>query len=347
MTRRHVTALVAVSAVVATLATALLMVGRSRAGRRTLTTLRADVVTLTAERDRLRAEVVGAVNLDPRLTGGPDKPLRIGIPTTLARTLVSTLVAGVTDHVSLTLGNLRIRRQGEVRRVVSLGDFDLTLRVKQVNVKLGAGVPDLQFGGNEMRMAMPVRVESGTGTAEIDFLWHARGISNAVCGDMSMLEVVTGTVTPAVYRLAGTLQLSTTDDAIIVTPRMPALRIRVRVVPSKASWDLVEKALDAKRGLCGFVIDRVNIPEGLEGLLARGFSVRLPIEKIRPMAVPIGFAQILMVRGTPVRIGVKAGGVVITSDMIWLGADVTLVTLPLPLPVPAPTPAGGPAGGGA
>ncbi|MBK9241640.1 MAG: hypothetical protein IPL75_15575 [Acidobacteria bacterium] len=346
MTRRHVTVLVATLAVVATLMTSWLMVSRSRAGRRTIAKLQADMVTLTAERDRLRAEVVGAVHLDSRLTGGPDKPLRIGIPTTLARTVVSTLAAGVTDQVSLTLANLRVRRQGEIRRVVSLGDFDLTLRVKQVNVKLGAGTPDLQFGGNQMRMAMPVRVESGTGTAEIDFLWHARGISNAVCGDMTMLEVVTGTVTPAVYRLAGTLQLSTTDDAIMVTPRMPALRIRVRVVPSKASWDLVQKALDAKRGLCGFVIDRVNIPEGLEGMLARGFSVRLPIEKVRPMALPIGFAQTVMVRGTPVQIGVKAGGLMITSDMIWLGADVTLVTLPLPLPVPAPTPAGGPRGSG-
>jgi len=213
-----------------------------------------------------------------------------------------------------------------VRRVVSLGDFDLTLRVKQVNVKLGTGTPDLQFGGNQIRMAMPVRVESGTGSAEIDCLWRARGISNAVCGDSSMLEVVTGTVTPAVYRLAGTLQLATTDDAIIVTPRMPALRIRVRVVPSNASWDLVQKALDAKTGLCRFVLDRVNIPEGLEGLLARGFSVRLPIEKMRPMAVPIGFAQTVMVRRMPVQIGIKAGGLMITSDMIWRGADVTLVT---------------------
>jgi hypothetical protein len=326
MTRRQITMLVAATAVVATLATTGWMVGRARAGRRTITTLQSQIVSLTAERDRLRAEVVGAVNLDHRLTGGPDKPLRIGIPTTLARTLVSTLVAGVTDQVSLTLGNLRVRRQGEIRRVVSLGDFDLTLRVKQVSVKLGTGTPDLQFGGNQMRMAMPVRVESGTGSAEIDFLWRARGISNAVCGDISMFEVVTGTVTPAVYRLAGTLQLSTTDDAIIVTPRMPALRIRVRVVPSKASWDLVQNALDAKRGLCGFVLDRVNIPEGLDGLLARGFSVRLPIEKMRPMAVPIGFAQTVMVRGTPVEIGVKAGGLTITNDMIWLGADVTLVT---------------------
>ena len=324
MTRRRVVVLVAVSAVVATLVTGWLMIGRSRAGRRTMTALQADVMALTAERDRLQAGIVGAVDLDRRLTGGPDKPLRIGIPTTLARTLVSTLVSGVVDQVSLTLGDLRVRKVGEIRRVVTLGRFDLTLRVKQINAKLGAGVPDLEFGANRMQMVMPVRVESGTGSAEIDFRWDARGVSSAVCGDMSMLEVVSGTVTPSTYRLAGTLQLSTTDDAIVVTPRMPALRIRVRVAPSKASWDLVQKTLDAKKGLCGFVIDRVNIPEALEGLLARGFLVRLPIEKLRPVAVPIGFAQTVMVRDTPVQIGVKADGLLITSDTIWLGADVTV-----------------------
>lgn len=344
MIRRKVTTVVAVLAVVATVATALVMVSRARTGRKTITALQADVVSLTAEREQLRAAVVGAVSLDPRLTGGPDTPLRIGIPTALAHAVVSTLVDGMTEHVSLTLDNLTVRRQGEVRRVVSLGDFDLTLRVKQVNVKLGAGVPDLTFGGNQMRLALPVSVKSGRGSAVVDFRWIARRISGAVCGDMSMLEVVTGTVTPAVYRLAGTLQLSTTDDAIMVTPRLPALRIRVRVVPSRASWDLIQQTLDSKTGLCGFVIDRVNIPETLEGLLARGFSVRLPIEKLRPVAVPIGFAQTLMVRGTPVEIGVKAGGLMITNDMIWLGAAVTLVTLPLP--APAPPPAGGPTGGG-
>jgi len=318
-----------------------MLISRDRNGRQTIATLQTDVAALTAERTRLREEVLGAVNLDARLTGGPDSPLRIGIPTTLARNVVSTLVAGVTDQVSLTLTNLQIHKKGEVRRVVALGDFDLKVRVKQVNVKLGTGTPALQFGGNQMKLAMPVSVDSGTGSAEIDFHWTARRIAGAVCGDMSMLEVVTGTVTPAVYRLAGSLQLSTTNDAIMVTPRLPALRIRVRVAPSAASWALVQRTLDAKTGLCGFVIDRANIPQALEEFLAKGFFVRLPIEKLRPVAVPIGFAQTLMVRGTPLEVGVKAGGLMITNDMIWLGADVTLATLPVPVAAPATTAVGG------
>ena len=149
-------------------------------------------------------------------------------------------------------------------------------------------------------------------------------ISGALCGDMKLREVVTGTVIPSDYRLAGSLELSTTDRAITVTPRLPVLRIRVKVVPSQASRDLVKRTLDARRGLCGFVIDRVNIPEALEDMLARGFEVRLPVEKLRPMALPVGFARTLTVRGVPVELGVSAGDLMITKDMIWLGADLTL-----------------------
>ncbi|MEO6221887.1 MAG: hypothetical protein ABIP90_01455 [Vicinamibacterales bacterium] len=323
MTGRRLTLITAAGAVIATVATGLVMLNRWREVRHTGKELQAEVLLLRTERDRLRAEVASAVSRDTRLTGGPERPLRIGIPTTLAHEFVSTLVAGVANEVTLELVNLNVRKRGSVRKVVLLGDWDLKLRVTRVTAKLGVDAPELLFGGNQVRLSMPVRVESGTGSAEVDFLWQGRKLGS-VCGDMQLKEVVTGTVMPAVYRLAGTLQLSTSDEAIMVTPRLPALRVRVRVVPSKASRDLVQKTLDAKRGMCGFVIDRSNIPESLEGMLARGFDVRLPIEKLRPMALPVGFAQTLTVRGIPVALGVSAGDLVITSDMIWFGAQITM-----------------------
>lgn len=324
MTRTRIALITAAVAVIATVAIGLLMLSRWRDARQTGRELQADVLLLTTERDRLRAQVVGAVSRDPRLGGGPDRPLRIGLPTTLARNIVSTLVAGVADEVTLELANLNVHKRGSVRRVMLLGDWDLKLRVTRVNARLSAGAPELQFGGNRVRLAIPVRVESGTGSAAVDFDWFGRKISGALCGDMKLREVVTGTVVPSDYRLAGSLELSTTDKAITVTPRLTVLRIRVQVVPSKASRDLVQRTLDARRGLCGFVIDRVNIPEALEDMLAKGFEVRLPVEKLRPMALPVGFAQTLTVRGIPVELGVSAADLMITNDMIWLGADLTL-----------------------
>jgi hypothetical protein len=58
--------------------------------------------------------------------------------------------------------------------------------------------------------------------------------------------------------------------------------------------------------------------------VGQGFNVRLPTEKIKPMAVPVGVAPTLTVRGQPVTISVKVGDLAITDHMIWLGADVAL-----------------------
>lgn len=324
MTRGRIVLIAAVVLLVAAAVFVWVTWSRARDGRRSTAELQARLVELTTERDRLRAQVIAAVGNDPQLAGMPDRQLRIGVPTTLAQLLVSTFVTGVADHVTLELGNLRIRKQGSVRRIVTVGEYDLHVRITRVTAQLAAGAPDLRFGGNQVRLALPVRVASGSGSAAVDFQWDGRNIGSAVCGDMQMREVVTGTVVPATYRLSGTLLLSSTDDAIVVTPRLPSLRVKVRVQPSKASWALVQKLLDDKRGVCGFVLDRVNIRESLEGLFARGFDVRLPIERVKPLALPVGIARTMDVRGIPVTMDVTDGGLTITDQMIWLGANATL-----------------------
>lgn len=330
MTRRRIALVAALTAVALTLATLGVLRSRMREGRLTTQALEARVTELRAERDRLRPSVHGAMAMDPRLAGMPDRQVRVGIPTSLAGTLVTNLLAGVPDHLTLQLGGFRIHRAGEVRRVVPLGEYDLTVRVTRVTARLATGEPDLRFGGNRIALALPVRVASGRGTAAIDFRWDGRTVGGAVCGDMRVTETVTGTVRPATYRLTGALHLSTTPDAILVTPRLPALRINVRVEPTKASWDLVQQVLDSRGGLCGFVLDRVNIRGALEELLAKGFSVRLPTERLGPIALPIGLASTVTVRGTPIRLGGTAGTLTITDDTIWLGANVTLETLAAP-----------------
>ena len=78
-------------------------------------------------------------------------------------------------------------------------------------------------------------------------------------------------------------------------------------MPSPESWAAVQKILDDKEGVCGFVLDKVDIAGVLEGLIAKGFNVRLPTEKIKPMAVPVGIAPTMNVRGEPVTIEVKVG----------------------------------------
>lgn len=324
MTRGRIALLAAAVILLAVLIFVWVTLSRARDGRRNTAELQVNIIELTTERDRLRAQVIAAVSADPQLKGMPDRQLGIGVPTTLAKTLVSTFVTGVADQVTLELDNLRIRKQGSVRRIVTMGEYDLQVRITRVTAQLAAGTPDLRFGGNQVRLALPVRVASGSGSAAVDYQWDGRNLGSAVCGDMQMQEVVTGTVVPATYQLSGTLLLSSTEDAIIVTPRLPSLRVKIRVQPTQASWDLVQKVLDDKRGVCGFVLDRVNIRESLEELFARGFDVRLPIEKVKPLALPVGIARTMDVRGTPVTMDVTDGGLTISDQMIWLGANATL-----------------------
>ncbi len=332
MTRRRIALIVGVSValVVVIFVIVSLVSNRAREGRRTTAQLQADLITLHAERDRLRPHVLGALQMDPRLAGMPSREVLVGLPTTLARDLVTAFITGVADQMTLHLSGIRVHKTGEVRRIVPLGDWELTVLLTRVTARLASGAPDVRFGDNRLSLSAPIRVVSGTGSAAINYQWDGRNISGMVCGDMELKETVTGTVTPATYRLTGALHLSTTDDAIVLTPRIPPMRIRVHVVPSKASWAKVQAVLDDKGGVCGFVLDRVDIPGSLEEFLAKGFEVRLPTEKLKPWTLPIGLASSVTIRDTPVHVVVTDGGLTVTGEMIWFGANIDLVTDDLP-----------------
>jgi hypothetical protein len=78
------------------------------------------------------------------------------------------------------------------------------------------------------------------------------------------------------------------------------------------------------RGLCGFVLDRVDVMGVVERLIERGFDVRIPTEKVTAMALPVGVEPTLLVRGEPVALGIRVGGLAITEHAIWLGAHVSV-----------------------
>jgi hypothetical protein len=332
MTRRRLAIVAGVCAAVAIVAIVVvaLVSNRAREGRRTTAQLHIDLVTLRAERDRLKPHVLGALQMDPRLAGMPSRQVLVGLPTSLARDLVSKFITGVADQMTLHLSGIRVQKKGEVRRLVPLGDWTLSVLLTRVTARLASGAPDVRFGDNRLSLTAPIRVVSGTGEAAINFQWDGRNISGALCGDMELKATVTGSVTPETYPLTGALHLSTTNDAIVLTPRIPATRISVRVVPSKESWAMVQARLDEKGGLCGFVLDRANIPGSLEEFLAKGFEVRLPTEKLKPWTLPIGLASSLTIRDMPVQVAVTDGELAATGDMIWFSADIDLVTGALP-----------------
>lgn len=286
--------------------------------------LRAEIAALEAERDALRERLQEAMGRDPRLQGMPENALRIGVPTSLARELVEKLVTGFVDQVTLELRDLDVRKSGSVKKVVTLGEYALDVRIHEVRARLQTGRPDVRFGGDQVQLALPVRLASGSGRATVTFDWHGRSVGGAVCGDLHVVQEVTGGVEPASYAVRGRLELSAGADRILARPGFPPLKVKLEVVPSEASWAAVRKVLDDQRGVCGFVLDRVDVMALVRGLVERGFPVRLPTERIRPVGLPVGLEPRLSVRGQPVALSVKVGALAITEQVIWLGADLAL-----------------------
>ena len=76
------------------------------------------------------------------------------------------------------------------------------------------------------------------------------------------------------------------------------------------------------------MVDKVDIRKILLALLDKGFNVRLPTEKIKPIAVPVGIQPTMEVKGRTVNLALKVGHLKITEHMIWLGAEVAVAIEP-------------------
>ena len=296
----------------------------TRADRRTAAQMRQDIAALEAERTALRARMEELVRKDPRLEGLPEAPVRVGVPTSLAGELIKKVITGVTDQVTLELKNLRVRKRGTVRRVITIGDYELDVLLKRVIGTLRPGTPTVTFGGNRVTLAMPLHVAEGTGEASINFKWDGRNISGAVCGDLDVTRTVSGAVRPRTYPVSASLQLTSTDTEMLAEPAFPVIRVNLGVEPTAASWQSAQQILDDRTGVCGFVVDRINIMGIVKRLIDKGFNVRLPTEKVKAMALPVGIDPTMTVKGQPVALGITVGDLTITEHQIWLGADVSV-----------------------
>lgn len=318
---------------------------RERADRESPEQIRAEIAALEKERDLLRPKLDQLISKDPRIAGMPKTPVRVGVPTTLAGDLIERVVSGFVDHVTLELKNLKVNKTGTVKKVVTIGQYELHVKINKVSGKLKTGKPSVTFGGNKVALAMPVTVASGSGNATINFKWDGKNVSGAVCGDMEITQDVSGGVKPASYPVSGSLILTATAKEILAQPKFPLIKINLKVAPSDESWGAVQKILDDKEGVCGYVVDKVNILKIVEGLINKGFNVRLPTEKIKPMAVPVGIEPSMKVQGRQVDLAIKLGELAITNDMIWLGANVHVdvgeagsAASPAPSASPSPSP---------
>lgn len=298
--------------------------GVDRATRQRPAELRQQIAALEAERTALRATLDALAANSPLLNAQAGAPVRVVVPTGIIRALVDRVAHEVADRIVVHVADVKVRRTGDVRRRILLGTYDLRIAIERVTATMKAGTPTLTFGDNRIRAAVPVRLDAGTGRATVQFTWDGRSVAGAVCGDMTVVETVTGRVVPRTYPVSGALQLEMRDNALLLRPRLPRLTLHVDIEPSAESWAAVQKVLDGKRGLCGVILDRVDVLGAVRRVIEKGFDVRVPTERARPFALPVGLAPTLTVRGTPVALAIRIAELSLDGDALWLGASITV-----------------------
>ena len=293
--------------------------------------------------DRIRKAVVSRG--EKSVLDAPRGGLMIGIPTSFTRSIVEQVVTGLFGETTLTLRNLKVHKEGDVKakmliRKKRLGAYVLDVDIHEVQGILRPEKPTLNFASNRVDLVLPVHLAEGTGNADLHFKWDSKAFSaNVVCGDIDITRAVNGGVIPQDYRVEGRFGIASKGNAILLTPEFPDLAVRIFVDPSEQAWAVVDEVVKAQRKGCEIALNKVDIKAKLGEILGRGFNVKIPQKIFKPIRLPAGVSQSLEVQGIRLALHVKPTGVLVANDRIWYGADVRLSRGAAPSPLAKP-PAG-------
>lgn len=301
----------------------------------------ARLAALRAARDKLeeRLRVAVAAHGEKSVAHAPRAGVMIGIPVGFTRSILQQVVTGVFGQTTLTLRNLKVHKEGQVKakmllRKKKIGEYVLDVDIHEVQGILKPGEPTLRFDRNRVFVDLPVHLAEGSGNAELRFRWDSKGLAaNVVCGDVDLTRTVTGGVVPHDYLLSGSFAVSSAGDVVTLRPDFPELAVRIFVDPSEQAWEVVDGVVrDRPRG-CEIALNKVDIKEKLSGILARGFNVKIPQKIFKPIRLPAGISRALEIQGIQLALDVKPTGVLVASDRLWYGADLILgpkKALPVP-----------------
>ena len=297
---------------------------------------------LQAERDALQKRFGDAIlkHGEKSVVDAPRGGLMIGIPTSFTSSIVEQVVTGLFGETTLTLRNLKVHKEGDVKakmliRKKRVGAYVLDVNIHEVQGILRPGKPELRFGRNRVELALPVQLAEGQGNADLRFKWDSKAFSaNVVCGDIDVTKKVFGGVIPEDYKVEGNFSIAAKGQAIQQTPAFPDLAVRIFVDPSEQAWAVVEEVVKEQRAGCEIALNKVDIKQKLADILQRGFNVKIPQKIFKPIKLPAGVSQSLEVQGIKLALEVKPTGILVARERIWYGADVNLSTRRAPAPPP-------------
>jgi hypothetical protein len=288
----------------------------------------AELQQLQTEQDSLRQYVQMLVKKDPRIQDLPKGEVVIAIPTVFLKSVIEHLFSDVVSNVTLSLSGIKAHVAKKIKKVITIGEFVLDIEITQVTGKLKPGQPAIKFGGNQVTMSLPVDLAEGEGEALIHFVWNGKNVADMTCGDMDITQKVSGSVIPSSYDVSGTLAFAIQGNKVVATPTFPETKLNIRVNPSQESWDAINAILEEKSGVCGWVLEKVDVPNLLKNLVEnKGFNVKLPLSKIKPFAFPAGVSDSVKVGGKILSFATQTNTIRIDPDAIWYSASVALDTV--------------------
>jgi hypothetical protein len=301
----------------------------------------AELQALLERRDALQAKLTAAIlaNGEKSVAKAPRGGVMIGIPTSFTRSILEQVVTGLFNEMTLTLKNLKVHKEGQVRvkmliKKRTVGKYVLDVQIHQVQGVLRPGKPEMAFGRNRISVGLPVKLAEGRGNADIRLQWDSKGLAaNTVCGDTDVTKAVTGGVIPQDYRLTGAFKITTSGSAITLSPDFPEpLQVRIFVDPSEQAWQAVEEVVKEQRAGCEKALEKIDIKDVLGSIVGRGFNVKIPQKIIKPIRLPAGLKQSLEIQGLKLALHIKPTGLLVSDDRLWYGADIALETGAKPAP---------------
>jgi hypothetical protein len=286
------------------------------------------IEALEVTRNELQERLAELQGRDPVIGSAPEGDVLVALPESTAAGLLRSAVTGFLDHVEVVLGPIRVHKQGVVKArtflgTITAGDYVLDVRLDEARGLLEPGEPKLDFTGQRVDVAVPVRIVKGTGSAAIRFNWTSRGIAGAFCEDFEVTTPVTGSVVPTEYRVKGAFDLTMADGTLTALPRFPDLKINVKVAPSARSWQAVDDVLTQRSAKCRTALGLVHPRRALRRLLDKGFNVKIPQRIFKPIQLPAGFQQTVVVEGKSYGLLVQPRALKLTERLLWYAADIT------------------------
>ncbi|MGE0455946.1 MAG: hypothetical protein AB7O37_19695 [Vicinamibacteria bacterium] len=293
----------------------------------------AELEALSERRDALQTRLreIIVANGEKSLAEAPVGDVMIGIPTSFTRTVIQQVTAGLFDDMTLTIENLKVHKEGDVKVKLlfgrkTVGHYVLDVQIHRVQGTLKPGPPAVEFSKDRVAIRLPVKLAAGTGNADVRLQWDSKGlVANSVCGDTDVTKAVTGAVIPQDYVLNGAFRIASAGEAIVLRPDFrEELRVKILVDPSEQAWQAVQEVVKQQRAGCEAALNKIDIQEVLANIVGRGFDVKIPATVIKPIRLPAGIRQSLEMQGIRVALQVRATGLKVTSGRLWYGANVAL-----------------------